>query len=109
MPYTYVSIAKGVQNLEDLSIVASKKQSNGTKVITFTKSGRELWESAKPFMSSPITKIVFCDALPSRSYPAAGISALSSYGNLADDVVHVRLHVAVVGLFVKIFHDNRTY
>ena len=85
MPYTYVSIAKGVQNLEDLSIVASKKQPNGTKVITFTKSGRELWESAKPFMSSPITKIVFCDALPSRSYPAAGISALSSYSNLADD------------------------
>lgn len=85
MPYTYVSIAKGVQNLEDLSIVASKKQPNGTKVITFTKSGRELWESAKPFMSSPIKKIVFCDALPSRNYPAAGISALSSYSNLADD------------------------
>ena len=85
MPYTYVSIAKGVQNLEDLSIVASKKQPDGTKVITFTKSGLELWETAKPFMSSPVKKTVFCDALPSGHYPTAGISALSSYSNLADD------------------------
>lgn len=85
MPYTYVSIAKGVQNLEDLSLVASKKEPDGTKVIAFIKSGRELWEMAKPFMTSPIKKTVFCDALPSEHYPAAGISALSSFSNLADD------------------------
>lgn len=85
MPYTYVSIAKGVQNLEDLSLVASRKDPDGTKVIAFTKSGWELWETAKPFMSSPVKKTVFCDALPSGHYPAAGISALSSYSNLADD------------------------
>ena len=85
MPYTYVSIAKGVQNLEDLSLVASKKEPDGTKVIAFTKSGRELWETAKPFMSSPIKRTVFCDSLPSGHYPAAGISALSSFSNLADD------------------------
>jgi len=85
MPYTYVSIAKGVQNLEDLSLVASKKEPDGTKVIAFSKSGRELWETAKPFMTSPIKKTVFCDVLPSGTYPAAGISALSSFSNLADD------------------------
>lgn len=85
MPYTYVSIAKGVQNLEDLSLVASKKESDGTKVIVFTESGRELWETAKPLMTSPIKRTVFCDALPSGEYPAAGISALSSFSNLADD------------------------
>lgn len=85
MPYTYVSIAKGVQNLEDLSLVASKKEPDGTKVIAFSESGRELWEKAKPFMTSPIKKTVFCDALPSGKYPAAGISALSSFSNLADD------------------------
>ena len=85
MPYTYVSIAKGVQNLEDLSLVASRKEPDGTKVIDFTKSGRELWQTAKPFMTSPIKKIVFCDVLPSGKYPAAGISALSSFSNLADD------------------------
>ena len=85
MPYTYVSIAKSVQNLEDLSLVAAKKKPDGTKVIAFTKSGRELWETAKPFMTSPIKKTVFCDVLPSGKYPAAGISALSSFSNLADD------------------------
>ena len=85
MPYTYVSIAKGVQNLEDLSLVASKKEPDGTKIITFSKSGRELWETAKPFMTSPIKKTVFCDALTSGTYPSAGISALSSFSNLADD------------------------
>ena len=85
MPYTYVSIAKGVQNLEDLSLVTSKKEPDGTKVIAFIKSGRELWEMAKPFMTSPIKRTVFCDALPSGHYPAAGISALSSFSNLADD------------------------
>jgi hypothetical protein len=85
MPYTYVSIAKGVQNLEDLSLVASKKEPDGTKVIAFSESGRELWEKAKPFMTSPIKKTVFCDMLPSEKFPAAGISALSSFSNLADD------------------------
>lgn len=85
MPYTYVSIAKGVQNLEDLSLVASRKEPDGKKVIAFKKSGRQLWETAKPFMTSPIKKTVFCDALPSGKYPAAGISALSSFSNLADD------------------------
>jgi len=85
MPYTYVSIAKGVQNLEDLSLVASKRKQDGTKVIAFTKSGRELWEAAKPFITSPIKKTVFCDALPSGKLPVAGISALSSFSNLADD------------------------
>ena len=85
MPYTYVSIAKGVQNLEDLSLVASNKEPDGTKVIAFSKSGLELWEKAKPFMTSPIKKTVFCDMLPSEKFPAAGISALSSFSNLADD------------------------
>lgn len=85
MPYTYVSIAKGVQNLEDLSLAASKKEPDGTKVIAFTKSGRDLWESAKPFMTSPVKKTVFCDALQRGKYPAAGISALSAFSNLADD------------------------
>ena len=80
-----MSIAKGVQNLEDLSLVASKKETDGTKVIAFTKSGWELWGAAKPFMTSPVKKAVFCDSLPSGKFPAAGISALSSFSNLADD------------------------
>lgn len=85
MPYTYVSIAKGVQNLEENAIVVSKKDSNGAKVITFTKSGRELWDAAKPLMVSPLKKTVFCDTLPDGKFPLAGISALSALGNLADD------------------------
>ena len=85
LPYSYVSVAKAVQNLEELGICRCKREPDGNKAILFNAAGKELWEQAKPFMSSPVKERFYCTGLPGRPFPAAGISALSMCSNLSPD------------------------
>lgn len=85
LPYSYISIAKAVQNLEDLGLCRSGRDSVGNKSIEFGLSGKELWEKAKPFMASPVKERFYCTCLPDGHFPASGISALSIYSHLAPD------------------------
>lgn len=85
LPYSYISIAKAVQNLEDLGLCRSERDTSGNKSIVFGLSGKELWENAKPFMASPVKERFYCTGLPDGHFPASGISALSMYSHLAPD------------------------
>ena len=85
LPYSYISIAKAVQNLEELGLCRSGRDSLGNKSIEFGLSGKELWENAKPFMASPVKERFYCTCLPDGHFPASGISALSMYSHLAPD------------------------
>ena len=85
LPYSYISIAKAVQNLEELGLCRSGRDSVGNKSIEFGLSGKELWENAKPFMASPVKERFYCTGLPDGHFPASGISALSIYSHLAPD------------------------
>ena len=85
LPYSYISIAKAVQNLEDLGLCRSERDTSGNKSIDFGLSGKELWENAKPFMASPVKERFYCTALPEEHFPSSGISALSMYSHLAPD------------------------
>ena len=85
LPYSYISIAKAVQNLEDLGLCRSGRDTTGNKSIEFGLSGKELWENAKPFMASPVKERFYCTGLPDGHFPASGISALSMYSHLAPD------------------------
>ena len=85
LPYSYISIAKAVQNLDGLGLCRSGRDSVGNKSIEFGLSGKELWEKAKPFMASPVKERFYCTCLPDGHFPASGISALSMYSHLAPD------------------------
>lgn len=85
LPYSYISIAKAVQNLEELGLCRSGRDSVGNKSIEFGLSGKELWENAKPFMASPVKERFYCTGLPDGHFLASGISALSMYSHLAPD------------------------
>ena len=85
LPYSYISIAKTVQNLEELGLCRSGRDSVGNKSIEFGLSGKELWEKAKTFMASPVKERFYCTGLPDGHFPASGISALSMYSHLAPD------------------------
>ena len=85
MQYSYISLAKAVQNLELLGLVKTTRGYDRVKRISFVEEGVKLWELAKPFMRSPVKTVLYCDALPNISYAAAGLTALSEYTNLADD------------------------
>ena len=84
-PYSYVSVAKAIQNLEALGLCRSSRDSDGNKVLGFVSSGKELWDLSKPFLSSPVKERFFCSSLPTGTFPTAGISALARYSHLSPD------------------------
>lgn len=85
LPYSYVSIAKAVQNLEELGLCRCERDPAGSKSIVFVSTGKDLWEKAKPFVASPVKDRYYCTSLPDGHFPASGISALSMYSHLAPD------------------------
>lgn len=85
LPYSYVSIAKAVQNMEELSLCICERDSDGNKSIMFGLTGKDLWEKTRPFMSSPVKERYYCTGLPDRNFPLAGISALSVLSRLSPD------------------------
>lgn len=85
IPYSYVSIAKAVQNLEELELCHCERDSAGNKSIVFGVEGKDLWDKAKPFMSSPVKERYYCTGLPCGHFPLGGISALSERSHLSPD------------------------
>lgn len=78
-----MSISRAFAQLEDLSL-AKLEQDGVRKSIRFSYGGRELYEKAKPFLASPISKKGY---LKKESVPEnaiySGESALSGYSMLS--------------------------
>lgn len=85
--YSYVSIAKAVENIEALGLCECRKDSDRSKRIRFIAGGRELWEKAKPYMTTPVKEVKYCDAVPSIGFQYSGVSALASYTMISPDEV----------------------
>ncbi len=83
--YSYVSIAKAVENIEALGLCECRKDSERSKRIRFIAEGQELWEKAKPYMTTPVKEVKYCDAIPSFKFQYSGVSALASYTMLSPD------------------------
>lgn len=85
--YSYVSIAKAVENIENLGLCNCTKDDGHSKRLKFAWKWRELWDKAKPYISSPVKEVKYCDGLPPVKFQYAGISALSSYTRLSPDEI----------------------
>lgn len=85
VPYSYVSVAKAVEVLEDLGLCECEKDSGRNKRLHFPKYGREYWDYVRRYLMSPVMKVSYCDAILNMQCPKAGISALAEYSNLAPD------------------------
>lgn len=83
--YSYVSIAKAVENIEALGLCECRKDAERSKRIRFIAEGKELWENAKQYMTTPIKEIKYCDAIPPIKFQYSGVSALASYTMLSPD------------------------
>lgn len=83
--YSYVSIAKAVQVLEELKLCIGNKDNERNKRIIFEKEGLSLWKEAKPYLSSPVKEVKYCDALPQLKFQYSGVSALEKYSSIAPD------------------------
>ena len=85
VPYSYVSVAKAVEVLEDLHLCECIKDGGRNKRIHFPNYGREYWNKVNKYFVSPVIRVYYCDEIPDIECPESGISALSEYSNLAED------------------------
>ncbi len=86
IPYSYESAALGVTCLEDLGLGKKERQGLKERILHFELKGRELWDNAQPFLSSPVVQRLYCDGIHSDAkYPICGINALSHYSRLNPD------------------------
>lgn len=83
--YSYVSIAKAVENIEALGLCECRKDAERSKRISFIAEGRELWEKSRPYMTTPVKDVKYCDVVPSIGFLYSGVSALASYTMLSPD------------------------
>ena len=83
MPYNYVALARAVANLEDCKLCSTEiKDNSGIKYIHFEKDKRKLWTKAHGYLSSPVKKVIYCEAIPKGNFSISGINALSHYSHL---------------------------
>jgi len=83
MPYNYVALARAVANLEDCKLCSTEiKDNTGIKYIQFGSYKRELWKKAQSYLSSPVKKVLYCDAIPEGDFSISGVNALSQYSHL---------------------------
>lgn len=83
MPYNYVALARAVANLEDCKLCSTEiKDNSGIKYIHWGNDKRELWTKAQGYLSSPVKKIIYCEAIPKGNFSISGINALSQYSHL---------------------------
>lgn len=91
MPYNYVALARAVANLEDCKLCSTEiKDNTGIKHIRFGGYKRDLWTKAQNYMSSPVKKVLYCDAIPEGNFSVSGVNALSHYSHLNSEQYETR-------------------
>ncbi|MEN6363379.1 MAG: hypothetical protein ABFC90_12195 [Bacteroidales bacterium] len=91
MPYNYVALARAVASLENCKLCNTEiKDNTGIKYIHFGDSKRELWKKAQSYLSSPVKKVLYCDAIPEGDFSISGVNALSQYSHLNSEEYETR-------------------
>lgn len=85
--YSYVSIAKAVENMEALGLCECIKDQGRSKRLSFPLEKFDLWEKARPFMSSPVKEVKYGDSVPTAKFQYSGISALAAYTMISPDEI----------------------
>jgi hypothetical protein len=81
--YTPMSVSRAARKLEDKGLCAI--EGSKPKFFRFHDKGRELWDVALPFLSSPVKKKLFTHTQPLMNrLMHAGDSALAHYTDLND-------------------------
>lgn len=91
MPYNYVALARAVANLEDCKLCNTEiKDNTGIKFMRFGDLKRELWTKAQNYLSTPVKKVLYCDAMPEVDLSISGVNALSQYSHLNSEQYETR-------------------
>ena len=78
-PYSYASVTLGITCLTDLGLCEKLQQGQRNKAVHFELKGADLWKQARPYLQSPVVKLVYCEHLDETDAPICGINALAHY------------------------------
>ena len=91
LPYNYIALARAVANIEDCKLCSTElKDNTGIKYIRFGGYKRELWAKAQNYLSSPVKKVLYCDAISDGNFSISGVNALSHYSHLNSEQYETR-------------------
>lgn len=82
LPIKYVTLSRGVRQLEALRLVKCTVNEKGFKELSFLDANPALWQKAFPLMQSPIKSVWYATGIPSSDAALSGINALSNYSSL---------------------------
>ncbi len=86
VPYSYESITLGLTCLVDVGLCQMQRCGQRSKNVHFPLKGMELWLESQAYVSSPVIKRIYSDAIHTeRQFPTCGINALAHYGRLNPD------------------------
>lgn len=81
--YSIPAVQNSFRELEyfDIGERVRRKSSRAFEFV-FSESGRGLWEKAKPYLASPVRKVVGLATCPQKGCVVAGVDALAALGRL---------------------------
>lgn len=82
LPIKYVTLSRGVKQLEALRLVKCTINEEGFKELSFHDDNPVLWQKAFPLMQSPIKSLWYAMGMPPSEAALSGINALSNYSSL---------------------------
>ncbi len=83
LPYNYLTTSRAVENLTSMGI--SFTEGAKEKHLMFWEKGKNLWQKALPYLTSPVKKTVYInDELPEQFRILTSINALAHYTNIGD-------------------------
>ena len=83
--YSIPAVQNAFRELEYFGIGERvRRKSSRAFELVFSETGRGLWEKARPFLASPVRKVVGLAERPQEGCVVAGVDALAALGRLND-------------------------
>ena len=83
--YSIPAVQNSFRELEYFGIGERvRRKSSRAYQFVFSEAGRGLWEKARPYLASPVRKVVGLASVPKEGCVVAGVDALAALGRLND-------------------------
>lgn len=88
--YSYVSLTRAVNELQRFGLCAVEVEETQRKRIVIADDKATFWQKLRPYLKSPIKKVVYADEPIGEDLPVCGINALAHYSMLSPDRIPSR-------------------
>ena len=80
-----MSVTRCFDELDAFQLGMIEDNGRAGRRLRWNKTKRELWETVRPLLRSPVEKEIFLDCVPPWPLPKSGLTAISHFSMLADN------------------------